>query len=137
MSTDTAPSNAETPTKPVHVESEAELDALVSEHELVLVDFYTKGCTLCQSIEPVLGNVARAKEVVVSLCNPREDLSLVERFSIRSVPTLVLFEDGEEVGRLAEGFQGAQAIVDFIDEGTSADHGARPGDVEDGRSERR
>nr|WP_217628976.1 thioredoxin family protein [Halopelagius longus] len=120
MSTDTAPSNAETPTKPVHVESEAELDALVSEHELVLVDFYTKGCTLCQSIEPVLGNVARAKEeLVVALCNPREDLSLVERFSIRSVPTLVLFEEGEEVGRLAEGFQGAQAVVDFVEDARS------------------
>lgn len=117
MSADVPSSNAETPTKPVHVESEAELDALVADHELVLVDFYTKGCTLCQSIEPVLGNVARSEEnLVVAMCNPREDLSLVERFSIRSVPTLVLLEDGEEVGRLAEGFQGAQAIVDFVSE---------------------
>lgn len=117
MSADIPSSDAEPPTKPVHVESEAELDALVADHELVLVDFYTKGCTLCQSIEPVLGNVARAEDgLVVAMCNPRDDLSLVERFDVRSVPTLLLFEDGDVVGRLAEGFRGAEAIVEFIAE---------------------
>lgn len=104
------------PDRPVPVETAAELDALVAEHPLVLVEFYTNGCTLCQSIEPVLGNVARASDVVVATCNPQTDLSLVERFGVRSVPTLVLLESGEEVGRLAEGFQGTQAILDFVDE---------------------
>jgi thiol-disulfide isomerase/thioredoxin len=117
VSADTPSSDAETPTKPVHVETEADLDALVADHELVLVDFYTRGCTLCQSIEPVLGNISRAEDdLVVAMVNPREDPPLIERFSIQSVPTLVLFEDGEVVGRLAKGFQGAADIVDFVDE---------------------
>jgi thiol-disulfide isomerase/thioredoxin len=116
VSADERSSNAAATTKPVRVESEGELDALVAEYDLVLVDFYTKGCTLCRSIEPVLGNVARARDdLVVAMCNPRDDLSLVERFSIRSVPTLVLFEGGEEAGRLAEGFQGAREIVEFVE----------------------
>ncbi|MFC6836858.1 thioredoxin family protein [Halomarina ordinaria] len=92
-----------------------ELAALVAAHDLVLVDFYTKGCTLCQSIEPVLGNVARATDAVVALVNPREDLPLIEEYAIRSVPTLVLFEDGEAVARLAEGFQGTESVVDFVE----------------------
>lgn len=50
------------------------------------------------------GTVARASDVVVATCNPRTDLSLVERSGVRSVPTFVLLESGEEVGRLAEGF---------------------------------
>jgi thioredoxin-like negative regulator of GroEL len=106
--------------RPVPVETSAELDALAAEHPLVLVEFYTKGCALCQSIEPVLGNVARASDVVVATCNPQTDLSLVERFGVRSVPTLVLLEDGEEVGRLAEGFQGTESILDFV-EGARSD----------------
>lgn len=102
--------------RPVPVETAEELDALATDHSLVLVEFYTQGCTLCQSLEPVLGNVARASDVVVATCNPRTDLSLVERFRVRSVPTLVLLENGQEVGRLAEGFQGTQAILDFVDD---------------------
>ena len=105
--------------RPVPVETAAELDALAAEHPLVLVEFYTNGCAICQSIEPVLGNVARASDVVVATCNPQTDLSLVERFNVQSVPTLVLLEDGVEVGRLAEGFQGAQSIVDFVEESRS------------------
>jgi thiol-disulfide isomerase/thioredoxin len=76
---------------------------------------HTKGCTLCQAIEPVVGNVARATDAAVGLLNPREDLDLVEEYDIRSVPTLLLFEDGELVGRLAEGFQETEAVVEFVE----------------------
>jgi len=34
------------------------------------------------------------------------------------VPTLIVFDDGAEVGRLAEGFQGTDAVVDFISDHT-------------------
>jgi thioredoxin-like negative regulator of GroEL len=100
--------------RPVPVDTSAELDALATEHPLVLVEFYTNGCAICQSIEPVLGNVARASDVVVATCNPQTDLSLVERFGVQSVPTLVLLEDGEEVGRLADGFQSTESILEFV-----------------------
>jgi thioredoxin-like negative regulator of GroEL len=116
VSTDTTADDA-TPRKPVHVDDEAALDALLDEHELVLVDFYTRGCSICQSIEPVLGNVARAHDdLVVAMVNPREDPPLIDRFTVKSVPTLILFEDGEAIGRLAEGFQGGDAITSFIEE---------------------
>jgi thioredoxin-like negative regulator of GroEL len=106
----------QTPDRPIAVDTATELQAVVDDHSLVLVEFHTKGCTLCQSIEPVLGTVARVADVAVATCNPRTDLSLVERFRIRSVPTLVLLADGDEIGRLADGFQGVQSILDFIDE---------------------
>jgi thioredoxin-like negative regulator of GroEL len=101
--------------RPVPIDTAADLRALVDAHPLVLLEFHTTGCTLCQSLEPVLGLVARAADVTVATCNPRTDLSLAERFRIRSVPTLVLLADGEEVGRLADGFQGTETILDFIE----------------------
>lgn len=116
MSTD-APSADATPGRPVRIDSEADLDAFVDEHDRVLVEFYTEGCALCASIEPVIGNVARAHEdLAVAMVNPRDDPALIERFQIQSAPTLVLFEDGAVVGRLASGFQGGDAIDAFLDE---------------------
>ncbi|KAB1188125.1 MULTISPECIES: thioredoxin family protein [Haloferax] len=107
--------SASTPKKPVRIETKDELDALVSEHDRVLLDIYTSGCTLCQSIEPVLGTVAKVTDVVVAMVNPKTDMSIADEYVIRSVPTLLLFDDGEVVGRLDDGFQGAQAIIDFIE----------------------
>ena len=121
----TSPNDQSPPAKPVDLADRAELVDLLDNNSPVLVDFYTRGCTLCQSIEPVVGNVARATGITVGLLNPREDPQLVDEYQIRSVPTLVVFEDGEEVGRLAEGFQGADAIVSFLDD--SLDDGVEMG----------
>lgn len=107
--------------KPIRAETGEELDALVEEHDLVLAEFYTKGCARCNAIEPVLGNVARATDVVVVMINPVTDLSLVEEYDVTSVPALVLFEDGERVGHLTEGFQGTEELLEFIEEHASRD----------------
>lgn len=108
--------SAAAPTKPLRIETKAELDALVAEHDRVLLDIYTSGCAICQSIEPVLGTVAKVSDVVVAMINPKTDMSVADEYTIRSVPTLLLFEDGEVAGRLDDGFQGAQAIIDFVED---------------------
>ncbi|RBI62517.1 thioredoxin [halophilic archaeon] len=118
MTDDTAlgqESARDAPDRPVEAADGEELDRLVAEHDLVLAEFYTKGCALCQAIEPVLGNVARATDATVVTVNPGDDLDLVDRFDVRSVPTLLLFEDGDLVDRMAEGFQGTEAVVDFVE----------------------
>lgn len=110
---------------PTHLETGDDLDAFVEDHDVALVEFYTSGCSMCQAMEPVLGNVARATGVPVALVNPGNDIGLVERFEIRSVPTLILFADGEEIDRLAEGFVGADEVVamlaDDVPEAVDAD----------------
>ena len=101
--------------RPVHLADEAELEAFLSESNTALVEFYTDGCGICASMEPVLGVVARETDVPVVLVNPRDDPSLIERFDVRSVPTLVLVDDGIEVARLAEGFVGADEVVAVVE----------------------
>jgi thioredoxin-like negative regulator of GroEL len=92
-----------------------ELDDVLAAHDRVLVEFYTAGCAMCGAMEPVLGSVQRATDVTVAMVNPGDDIGLVERFDVRSVPTLLLVEDGEEVARLADGFQGADSVVRFVE----------------------
>ncbi|MDG5778531.1 thioredoxin family protein [Haloarculaceae archaeon H-GB2-1] len=102
--------------RPRSLDDEAALDDLLEAEDRVLVEFYTEGCSACAAMEPVLGNVARETEVTVAVCNPRDDPPLVDRFQITSVPALVAFENGEEVGRLADGFQGVEAVLAFLEE---------------------
>jgi len=105
---------------PIHVETAADLDAVVEDHDRVLVEFYTEGCGACASMEPILDIVARETSVPVVLVNPRDDPPLIEEYDIQSVPTLVLFERGAKVKRLAEGFVGAERLIEFV-EGYSSD----------------
>jgi thiol-disulfide isomerase/thioredoxin len=101
--------------RPVELAGGAELADLVADAETVLVEFYTEGCGICASMEPVLGVVARATDAVVATVNPRDDPPLIAAYDVRSVPTFVLFRDGEVVGRLADGFQSAEELVAFVE----------------------
>ncbi len=104
------PSNA----GPRRLDDGTDLHEFLGETDVALVMFYTVGCGKCQAMEPVLGTVSRATGVEIGLCNPGDDLGLVEAYDIRSVPTLVLFEDGESVARLADGFVQTATIVEFL-----------------------
>ena len=119
--TDTAPEttddtdSATRTNKPVHLEDAEDLAAFVADHDLALVEFYTEGCPKCQALEPILGNVARATDAAVGTLNPRDDPPLIEEYNVRSVPLLLVFEDGELVERKSEGFQGAEDIVALVE----------------------
>jgi thioredoxin 1 len=88
----------------VGLADERALEAFVSESDAALIEFYTEGCGICRSMEPVLGNLARELDARVGYINPRDDPPLVERFDVRSVPLFVCFVDGDPVARRAEGF---------------------------------
>ncbi|MEF8812901.1 MAG: thioredoxin family protein [Halovenus sp.] len=104
---------------PTRLQDEAALDGFRTGADVVLVEFFTSGCSICQSMEPVLGNVARDADVPVGTINPRDDPPLVDRFDVRSVPLFVLFVDGEPVARLADGFVSGEALSSWITEHSS------------------
>jgi thioredoxin-like negative regulator of GroEL len=95
--------------------SEAELDTFVTEASVVLVEFYTDGCGICQSMEPVLSNLARGLAIQVGTVNPRDDPPLIDRFDVQSVPLFVLFVDGEPIARRADGFISGDDLTDWIE----------------------
>lgn len=103
--------------RPQQLADAAELDAFCDGADVALVEFYTAGCGICKSMEPVVGNVARELDLATGLVNPRDDPPLVERFDVRSVPLFVLFVDGEPVARRAEGFIAGDDLTAWV-----ADH---------------
>ncbi|MFB6112083.1 MAG: thioredoxin family protein [Halobacteriaceae archaeon] len=103
-----------TPERPVRLGSAAALDRFVAAHDRALVEFYTEGCGICASMEPILGLVARSGEAAVALLNPRDDPGLIDRFTVRSVPLLVVFQDGDPVRRHADGFLDVDGVLSLV-----------------------
>ena len=70
----------------------------------VLVDFYADWCGQCRRLSPVLDEIADewAGRVQVLKLDVERSPHLVERYGIRHIPTLILFDGGAEKTRLVE-----------------------------------
>jgi thioredoxin-like negative regulator of GroEL len=68
----------------------------------IAVEFMSYGCAHCRVIEPVMQEAAaelRASEGVFRV-NVGADGELAERYAVAGTPTLIMFFDGREVGRV-------------------------------------
>lgn len=104
----------ETTVQPRRIDA-ANLDAEIADNDALLVQFYTEGCSLCSAMESVAGNVGRETGIPVVFVNPRDVAGMIDEYQITSVPTLIVFRDGEEAGRLADGFVSGDEVTEFVE----------------------
>lgn len=66
----------------------------------VLVDFWAEWCMPCRMLSPVVDEVASENSAVsVGKINVDEQPELAARFGVMSIPTLIVFKNGEAVQR--------------------------------------
>jgi thioredoxin 1 len=63
----------------------------------VLVDFWAEWCGPCHAVHPVLEKIAseRNGELEIVKVNIDEEQGIAQRYGIASIPTILLFKDGE------------------------------------------
>ncbi|MBS0628844.1 MAG: thioredoxin [Verrucomicrobia bacterium] len=85
---------------------------------LTLVDFYADWCGPCRMLTPVLEDVAKdvAGKAKVAKIDIDQAQRVASNYQVTSIPTLILFKDGKEVGRLV-GLRDRDTINEFIQVG--------------------
>jgi thioredoxin len=87
--------------RPVKVTEDDFERTVAGAHAPVLVDFYADWCGPCKLVAPLVDELARehsGRLLVVKVDTDRAP-AVAQRYGIRGIPTLILFEAGTEVGR--------------------------------------
>ena len=81
----------------------------------VLVDFWATWCGPCKMIAPIVSEIAEeySGKIKVGKVNVDEENALAMKYRIASIPTLLLFENGQVVNTVI-GFVPKQQLIDKL-----------------------
>ena len=104
---------AESPSEPIHVSGQDDLDEAVQQYDVVLADFYADWCGPCKMLEPIVESLAAETDAAVAKVDVDANQRLAQQFGVQGVPTLVLFADGEQAEQMV-GVQQKEALAGKI-----------------------
>jgi thioredoxin len=76
---------------------------LLQSEKPVVIDFWANWCAPCHAMNPILRRLAERFEsrIIFAKVDVQNSRDLAQQFSVKSVPTLILFRDGKEWHRLS------------------------------------
>lgn len=96
----------------VTVSDDSFADKVLASQTPVLVDFWAQWCGPCRMVAPVLDEIAKEKagSLTVAKVDVDANPSTARDFQVVSIPTLILFKDGQPVKRIV-GAKGKAALL--------------------------
>lgn len=92
-----------------------ELESLIKSEKPVLVDFWAEWCGPCRMMNPVIESFKKSNpNVEVVKINVDEDRQSAIQYQIRSIPTLIFFNEGKQVWR-NNGVLSEKALLEKIE----------------------
>ena len=83
----------------------------------VLVDFWAEWCGPCKTIAPILEEISQeqAGKIKIAKLNVDENPDLARRFDVMSIPTLIVFQEGQPAKRMV-GAKGKGQLLEELSE---------------------
>lgn len=71
-------------------------DEVMKSEQTVIIDFYADWCGPCQMMSPIIDKIAEelSGQVKVGKVNTDDNFELAKRFNIMSIPTIMIFKNG-------------------------------------------
>jgi thioredoxin 1 len=87
--------------QPLHV-TDGNFDETIKNNKVVLLDFWANWCGPCRALAPTIEELAKefTGKVLVGKLDVDENPATAERFQVFSIPTMIIFKDGDEAERL-------------------------------------
>ena len=99
----------------IHVNESDFREQVLENSGTVLVDFWANWCGPCRMLGPVLEQLAADRpDVTVAKVDVDQNQGLAARYGVMSIPTVVFFKDGKEIGRKV-GVMPAGAYTQVLD----------------------
>lgn len=80
--------------------TDSNFDSVVAENQIVLVDFWAEWCGPCKKVSPILDEISKEKSLLVAKINVDENAIKPKDYDVVSIPTMILFKDGQPVVRI-------------------------------------
>ena len=90
-------------------------EEVIKSDKPVIVDFYAEWCGPCKMMSPIIDSIAEelGDSIKVGKVNSDENLELVEKYEIMSIPTIMIFKNGE-ISKKFIGYTEKENIIEAV-----------------------
>jgi thioredoxin 1 len=89
---------------------------VLNSRDIYLVDFWANWCVPCKHTEPIIDELAQElkDKIKIGKVNVENDGEIANRFSVRGIPTFLIFKNGEVINQLTSGTIKKETFLEIL-----------------------